>query len=366
LRIARNRRFAYFSEVQVCRITRRGEFPSFRAVRGPRSANGGYRCVKWETEMTGKRASTKWLVSILPALILAIGAIGTPEVAIAQLASAGPPPAEVCKNCHASSYETYKNHKHSIKIDPRTPASRGECVACHGDGTAHVKAGGGRGVGGIVNPGSKTLAADAKNDICLTCHQADPRRTHWKDSTHAGRNLACTSCHQLHAAHDSVRDKLTQPEVCFACHKEQRVQINKPYRHPILEGKVSCADCHNVHGNNPKQMERNSVVETCYQCHMEKRGPFVHNHQPVTEDCTICHQPHGTTIASLLKSRPPFLCQDCHASSGHPVQLAGLPKSRTSGTSELGTVGRGCLNCHTNIHGSNSTQNSATAGRFRR
>jgi DmsE family decaheme c-type cytochrome len=113
-------------------------------------------------------------------------------------------------------------------------------------------------------------------------------------------------------------------------------------------------------------MERNSVVETCYQCHMEKRGPFVHNHQPVTEDCTICHQPHGTTIANLLKSRPPFLCQDCHASSGHPVQFAGPPTGRSTSTSALGTVGRGCLNCHTNIHGSNSTQNSATAGRFRR
>jgi DmsE family decaheme c-type cytochrome len=170
----------------------------------------------------------------------------------------------------------------------------------------------------------------------------------------------------VHTAHDKVRDKLTQPQVCFTCHKEQRVQINKPYRHPILEGKVSCADCHNVHGNNPKQMVRGSVVETCYQCHMEKRGPFLHNHQPVTEDCTICHQPHGTTIASLLKSRPPFLCQDCHASSGHPVQTAGLPTGRTTSTSQLGTVGRGCLNCHTNIHGSNSTQNSATSGRFRR
>jgi DmsE family decaheme c-type cytochrome len=170
----------------------------------------------------------------------------------------------------------------------------------------------------------------------------------------------------VHTSNDKVRDKLTQPYVCFTCHKEQRVQVNKPSRHPILEGKVSCADCHNVHGNNPKQMVKSSVVETCYQCHMEKRGPFVHNHQPVTEDCTICHQPHGTTIANLLKSRPPFLCQDCHASSGHPVQFAGPPTGRTTSTSALGTVGRGCLNCHTNIHGSNSTQNSATAGRFRR
>ncbi|MDP1717536.1 MAG: DmsE family decaheme c-type cytochrome, partial [Burkholderiales bacterium] len=235
----------------------------------------------------------------------------------------------------------------------------------HGDGTAHVKAGGGKGAGGIINPGSKTLAAEAKNQTCLGCHQADARRIQWQASVHAGRDVACTSCHKLHSR-DKVRDKLTQPEVCFACHKEQRVQVNKPSRHPILEGKVSCADCHNVHSNNPKQMERGSVVETCYQCHMEKRGPFVHNHQPVTEDCTICHQPHGTTIANLLKSRPPFLCQDCHSGTSHRSQAAGLPTGRTASTDLLGTVGRGCLNCHTNIHGSNSTQNSATAGRFRR
>jgi DmsE family decaheme c-type cytochrome len=99
---------------------------------------------------------------------------------------------------------------------------------------------------------------------------------------------------------------------------------------------------------------------------MEKRGPFVHNHQPVTEDCTICHQPHGSTIANLLKSRPPFLCQDCHSSDSHRPQAAGLPRSRQSSSDLLGTVVRGCLNCHTNIHGSNSRQNDSTVGRFRR
>jgi DmsE family decaheme c-type cytochrome len=116
-------------------------------------------------------------------------------------------------------------------------------------------------------------------------------------------------------------------------------------------------------------MVRSSVVETCYQCHLEKRGPFVHNHQPVTEDCTICHQPHGTTIFSLLKSRPPFLCQDCHATTitgGHSMQFAGPRTARGGGTGNLGTTARGCLNCHTNIHGSNSTQDSQTTGRFRR
>ena len=163
-----------------------------------------------------------------------------------------------------------------------------------------------------------------------------------------------------------MRDKVTQTDTCFTCHKEQRVQMNRPVHHPVPEGKMACSSCHNVHGGNPKQLVRDSVTETCFTCHMEKRGPFVHNHPPVQEDCAICHQPHGTTIPSLLKARPPFLCQECHSHSSHPSQAATLPSGRTTSNSLLGTVGRGCLTCHTNIHGSNSTQNSATSGRFRR
>jgi predicted CXXCH cytochrome family protein len=99
---------------------------------------------------------------------------------------------------------------------------------------------------------------------------------------------------------------------------------------------------------------------------MEKRGPFVHNHPPVQEDCAICHQPHGTTIPNLLKARSPFLCQECHSHTSHPSQAGALPTGRTASNSLLGAVGRGCLNCHTNIHGSNSIENRATSGRFRR
>ena len=316
--------------------------------------------------MTGKRAS-KWLVSILPALILAIGVIGTPEIAIAQPASAGPPPAEVCKNCHANSYETYKIHKHSTKADSRTPANRGECAACHGDGTAHVKAGGGRGVGGIVNPASKTLAADAKNGICLTCHKGG-KRIHWSQSLHASRDTACTSCHQVHTTHDKVRDKITQTDVCFTCHQDKRAQVNRPSRHPILEGKVACSDCHNPHGSAGRvMMVRDNVNDTCYTCHMEKRGPFVRNHQPVQEDCSICHNPHGTTTPNLLKARPPFLCQSCHEPTGHrPSPGAFGSAGFSTGTANL--LARGCVNCHTNIHGTNNPLDVPASGQrvFRR
>lgn len=130
----------------------------------------------------------------------------------------------------------------------------------------------------------------------MACHQKDSARHLWAGSIHETRDVACTSCHNVHGGHDKVRDKKTQPEVCFTCHKQQRIEANKPSHHPVLEGKVACSDCHNSHGSaGPKLMKRDSVVDTCYTCHMEKRGPFVHNHEPVNEDCGNCHNPHGTT-----------------------------------------------------------------------
>lgn len=255
--------------------------------------------------------------------------------------------------------------RHGVNADNRTPS----CTSCHGESVAHQKEAG-RGDKKPPMPDvnfsakSKT-SAQARNESCLSCHQGG-NRIGWQSSAHSNRDVTCASCHKIHTAHDKVRDKKEQTETCFTCHKEQRAQINKPSHHPIPEGKMACSSCHNVHGDNPKQMVKSSTNETCYTCHMEKRGPFVHNHQPVSEDCSICHQPHGTTTASLLKTRVPFLCQECHSHDSHPGQAAGLPTGNTSSTSALGSVGRGCLNCHTNIHGGNSTVNSATAGRFRR
>jgi len=253
--------------------------------------------------------------------------------------------------------------RHGTQADGRTPS----CTDCHGESEKHQKF---RGKDDPPKPDrlfskkADTPVAE-RNEACLSCHQGG-NRIGWQHSAHGREDVACTSCHQVHARQDKVRNKTTQADMCFACHKEQRAQVNKPSHHPIIEGKMTCSSCHNVHGDNPKQLIKSSTNDTCYSCHMEKRGPFVHNHQPVSEDCGICHQPHGTTTASLLKTRVPFLCQECHSHDSHPGQAGALPNGNTSSTALLGTVGRACMNCHTNIHGGNSTVNSATAGRFRR
>ena len=254
--------------------------------------------------------------------------------------------------------------KHGTRADKRTPT----CTSCHGESEAHLKkpaAGSSRVKPDITFSKHSKTPYDTRSQACLTCHQGGSR-IDWNMGAHANRVVDCASCHKLHAARDAVRDKLTQSDTCFACHKEQRVQVNRPVHHPVVEGKMSCSSCHNVHNGTPKQLVRDTVNETCFTCHMEKRGPFVHNHPPVQENCAICHEPHGTTIASLLRQRAPFLCQECHSHSSHPSQAGQLPTGRSTGTTALGSVARGCMNCHINIHGSNSTENKATAGRFRR
>ena len=142
-----------------------------------------------------------------------------------------------------------------------------------------------------------------------------------------------------------------------------------PSHHPIIEGKVKCSDCHNPHGGvGPKMLVRDSVNDTCYTCHMEKRGPFVHNHEPVSENCANCHNPHGTVAENLLKARPPFLCQECHTPHGPIVpqvigqgqtgSIAGQPPSITATSAGKAPINfimaRGCTNCHTQVHGTNN------------
>lgn len=244
--------------------------------------------------------------------------------------------------------------RHGVRTDSRTPT----CTDCHGESEKHLNhKGSGKPPKADVNfvKGSTTPAI-AKNQACLSCHQQDSKRSHWEGSAHQSKDVACTSCHQIHTANDKVRDKKTEAEVCYSCHKEQRIQMSKPSRHPVPEGKMGCSDCHNSHGSvGPKLMKRDSVVETCYTCHMEKRGPFVHNHEPVSEDCGNCHNPHGTVVESLLKVRAPFLCQQCHTPHGPFIPQLTPNTATTSGRSATNfTQGRSCMNCHTQVHGSNN------------
>ncbi len=254
--------------------------------------------------------------------------------------------AKVCVTCHATQAESF-SHTLMGRIG-KTQKGKFDCENCHGPGSAHVKAGGGRGVGGIISfrPEDQSRTADENNAICLTCHQRGDR-TYWSGSTHETRGLMCTNCHTVmkQVSRKFQIKTAFEPDTCFQCHKDRRAQLFRTSHMPLREGKMVCSDCHNPHGSATEAMLReNSINDTCYKCHAEKRGPFLFEHTPVRENCLNCHDPHGSTNEYMLKISRPRLCTECHA-FGHGT---------TSGPLAVQSISRQCQNCHTEVHGTNS------------
>jgi DmsE family decaheme c-type cytochrome len=260
----------------------------------------------------------------------------------------------VCTRCHeeteAGPSLLIGKSRHGTMADENSPT----CTSCHGESAGHVDIPDGVDVRPMVDYFDRRdheKSASEQNQLCIQCHQGG-ELIHWQGSLHGAQEVACASCHKMHVQYDPVVERDTQAEVCLDCHKEKRSEINRVSRHPTKEGQVICGDCHASHGSAGRAlMRRDTVIDTCYQCHAEKRGPFIWNHQPVTEDCTICHNPHGSNVANLLKWRPPFLCQQCHEATSH---RGSLPSMSFGARPSNNMIARGCTNCHTNIHGSNS------------
>jgi len=278
----------------------------------------------------------------------------------AMAASSAPIDPEVCLTCHNTAGTDAFNHSKHAGL----PQS---CANCHANASEHAKAQTeGRSDGPV--PSLKKLTVAESNATCLNCHEKSNQAS-FLSSMHASQNVACTSCHSVHN-YKSVNAQLktkTDTETCVTCHKAERSEMNKTSHHPVREGKMGCSSCHNPHdGIRPKMIKAESVNELCYQCHTEKRGPFLFEHAPVREDCVACHQPHGSNHKSMLTSKMPNLCWNCHSSgSGHfgsgdnnstqaGVRIA--PPGAPTGFPTVNNrfIERGCTKCHLNIHGSNS------------
>lgn len=270
--------------------------------------------------------------------------------------------ADTCIKCHDEDseypvFDIFKT-KHGVQADARTPFGGLQCEACHGPGAkatgAHVdKVRPGQKRPRILNFGARSEEpVAAQNAMCLGCHQGDSH-IGWQGSAHEAGEVSCASCHTIHTPHDAVLDKVSQPDVCYNCHQKERADFLKPYNHPVRFGQLGCTDCHAVHGSATSTLlSRPTLNETCYTCHADKRGPFLWEHPPASEDCTLCHTPHGSIHPALLTKRPPLLCQQCHSQIGHPSAswtTAGLPSGNPSGFLLAGS----CTNCHSQVHGSN-------------
>ena len=254
--------------------------------------------------------------------------------------------AKACLTCHAKSVAEFE--KTLMGKIGKTQKGKFECENCHGPGSAHVKAGGGRGVGGILSFGKDDpRSVEEKNGVCLACHQKGGRN-YWAGSVHETRGVACTNCHTVMKDVSRKRNLKTsvEAETCYQCHQLKRAQMQYSSHMPVREGKLTCSNCHNPHGSITEKLIREaSVNDNCYKCHAEKRGPLLWEHAPVRENCLNCHSPHGSNYENLLKVARPRICHECH-SFAHGTGGFGTPTTAY-------VLGKACGNCHSNIHGSN-------------
>jgi DmsE family decaheme c-type cytochrome len=305
---------------------------------------------------------SKWIIAATGLIAVLAAFAASPGLAQGKAASVTP----ICANCHEQAHKSTLLTAHGANND----SSGASCQACHGNAVEHAKD------PTKVKPAnvltSKTSSAAEKSAVCLNCHGSGRNMAFWQAGQHRKSDVSCNDCHAIHGPGSASNPKLLKVsgfaaapytttvrqlayKTCVSCHRDTRGEITKPSHHPIVEGKVACHDCHDPHGAlTPVMLKAESYQDLCVSCHADKRGPWIHEHPPVMENCATCHTPHGSSHNRLLAQKPPALCADCHP-GGH---THGLYDGRGTlpgvNPGNIRFEGSGCVSCHRQIHGSNA------------
>ncbi len=278
----------------------------------------------------------------------AVPATAAPQQAAPEAAPAGP----LCGDCHADQAKGLSSTRHAWGKAHKNEVPNTVCETCHGDGKAHIEAGGDK------EKIYKPSGLEGANKTCLTCHDTPTARI----SRHAGAHansaaVNCLTCHSIHSAEPRSPHLLTKQQLalCSNCHATQAATFrNKPYVHHVGRAGIECASCHEPHGRAGRDSLRITAAgETmpCLGCHADKRGPFVFQHGSVAiGECITCHEPHGSSNAKMLKrATVAQLCIECHS----PITGTTLGSQPPSFHNLTDPRFQNCTTCHVAIHGSN-------------
>jgi len=249
-----------------------------------------------------------------------------------------------CRECHEQQVLAALQGPHAAEISFGVRF----CAACHGDLTQHLATGEATGLRGPAALAG--LAATQRNQACLTCH--DTQWPGWTSSAHGrSQDVSCWSCH-ANAWHIEPTTPAARrgAGLCASCHEEQVQEFRRVYHHPVPEGRMSCAACHDVHDATPAGSQDTS--KRCLGCHAEFAGPYIFPHRAMDDGCTACHTPHGSVNRSLLTTAGNAVCLTCHLQSNFPG-IGKIPHNVSLGG------GATCVNCHSEVHGSNVDERMA-------
>jgi DmsE family decaheme c-type cytochrome len=272
--------------------------------------------------------------AVLLALLALCACTGnTPKVE--EMAATPPPGAtyagnDVCVACHDDQATSFAKTIHAVVLNESRPESDRGCEACHGPGSVHAEAGGGKGVGGL-RAFVRDEPASGKSAACLRCH-ADEAARFTDPSQHSAR-FQCTDCHAELSPTPGPGHRAV--EACTDCHSDRMTHA------PTGPPGLPCTQCHDPHGTPNTASLHDPNDRRCKECHNDIAGPFVFEHAGlVSEGCAGCHEPHGSVNRHMLVRQPvAMLCYQCHTVT---------PQTHVQPSY------RDCTRCHASIHGSNT------------
>ena len=249
-----------------------------------------------------------------------------------------------CLDCHEDFDQEFHGTVHELSTNPGSGLVIG-CTSCHAGWQAHLDDPSAENIG---NPGK--LVQSEQVAICSQCHATPHQQAMLASDPHGRAGVSCADCHSVHS--ESVGLVLDErQQFCYTCHRTVAAQFEARSAHPLLEENIRCTDCHSL-GTNSDPMFDVGHDWTCQNCHDEKSGPFRFEHQVTYahsvegDGCVECHSPHGSPNDRLLNQPSDGLCWQCHGTPpGHLSAHAGI------------MVGLDCVDCHTEIHGSDHNPN---------
>jgi len=256
-------------------------------------------------QSTARRLSLCILAIVLACLDVSIFAWGAPE---ARQGTAQ------CLGCHdfgpAAPVHAVMAGSHGVSSDDEATPDRRGCVDCHGDSDAHTQAPTQNSPDVSFGP-RWSNTTDTQDSQCLACHEDDTAR-HWRDALHMFHNLACATCHEIHAQEDKVLFPARQAEVCTLCHKVQKQGIHGMQR--TAARNPPCSLCHNPHDHESAgdKMLRNESAG-CSHCHDLQR---MADSTRVSDRAKRSHK---------AMTRPGRSCLDCHEGIAHAPADSAAP-----------------------------------------
>jgi len=158
---------------------------------------------------------------------------------------------------------------------------------------------------------------------CLDCHTEFAAKYLTMPNVHAVvKEKKCEDCHLRHGIVPKLLLKKEGNQVCFPCHDNQNIGLDKSIVHTGLK-QGQCIDCHNPHASTERNLLKAKGDLVCFQCHQKKNfaKPVVHEALR-TEDCQRCHFAHSSDQPDLLKENEPALCLSCHDAQKAPFKTA--------------------------------------------